>query len=178
MNPLPRCFSCGELLLRLIAGRGAGIGPMHNGTYGVGCVITPQTPAYICSECGTHEGRLRDSTQSSVIDGIVRPDPAQPPTAVPGTSANMQRRERTGSGRQLARRERLDVRKAYYHWEGTFFQRVREFPVALFDRYGYVVIKNRAEYLNHPRIGGNERTNIPAGIASFTGYRKMIRPAY
>lgn len=74
--------------------------------------------------------------------------------------------------------EGLDVRKAYHHLEGTWFQRVHEFPVALFDRHGYVVIRSQAEYLNHPKIGGSEKTNIPNGIASFPGYKTMSRPAY
>ena len=94
-----------------------------------------------------------------------------------GTS-HRSKRQRTASGRQLARREGLDVKKAYYHWEGTFYQRVNEFPVALFDQHGYVILKSRTEYLNHAKIGGNERTNIPDGIASFPQYTKMNRPAF
>ena len=87
-------------------------------------------------------------------------------------------RARTASGRTLALREGLTVAKAYYHWDGTWYQRVHDFPVALFDRYGYVVLESRLEYLNHPKISGLEKTNIPDGIASFTNYRKMARPAY
>jgi hypothetical protein len=32
--------------------------------------------------------------------------------------------------------------------------------------------------LNHPSVEGSEKTNIPKGIASFSGYKKMSRPAY
>jgi hypothetical protein len=88
------------------------------------------------------------------------------------------RRERTASGRQLASREGLNVKKAYYHWEGTWFQRVHEFPVALFDRFGYVILKSQIEYGNHPKVSGFEKTNIPSGISSFPTYKKMSRPAY
>ncbi|MBN4064932.1 hypothetical protein JYU04_04270 [Dehalococcoides mccartyi] len=93
-------------------------------------------------------------------------------------SSNSGKRDRSASGRKLAVRENLKVTKAYYHWEGTWFQRVREFPVALFDKEGYVIFNSEREYLNHPDVEGSEKTNIPKGIASFSEYKKMSRPAF
>ncbi len=93
-------------------------------------------------------------------------------------SGTRNRRDRSASGRKMAIRENLKVTKAYYHWEGTWFQRVHEFPVALFDRNGYVIFNTEREYLSHPDVGGSEKTNIPKGIASFRSYTNMDYPAY
>ena len=54
----PRCFSCGGMLLEVIFGRGSGFGPRPGGYYGVGCVITHETPEYVCAQCGRGEGLL------------------------------------------------------------------------------------------------------------------------
>jgi hypothetical protein len=179
MKPLPRCFSCGELFLRVVqGGRGARIGPMRNGTYDVGCVVTHETPKYICSGCGFPEGLFLDQSPESAEVGEPKLDEVMPTVSNLPIKLSQKKRDRTGSGRRLAQREGLNVKKAYYHWEGTFFQRVHEFPVALFDRYGYVVLSSQTEYLNHPKIAGIARTNIPSGIDSFPTYKKMRRPAF
>jgi hypothetical protein len=124
------------------------------------------------------QARAFEDTPNSVMRKIAGLDAG--PVYVDKQRANTPsgRRDRSASARQLVRQEGLDVRKAYYHWEGTWFQRVHEFPAALFDQYGYVVLKSRTEYLNHPKIGGSEKTNIPDGIASFENYTKMSRPAF
>ena len=93
-------------------------------------------------------------------------------------SGSRNRRVRSANGRRLAIRENLKVKKAYYHWEGTFFEPVHEFPVALFDEEGYVIFDSEHEYLNHPDVERGKKTNIPKGIASFSTYKKMSRPAY
>ena len=93
-------------------------------------------------------------------------------------SGSGNRRKRSASARRLAVRENLKVKKAYYHWEGIYFQPVFEFPVALFDRYGYVIFNTEREYLNHPDVRRIKKTNIPKGITSFLNYTKMSRPAY
>ena len=93
-------------------------------------------------------------------------------------SSARNKRDRSASGKRLSIRENLMVAKAYYHWEGTWFQRVNEFPVALFDRDGYVIFETERDYLNHPDVDGSEKTNIPKGISSFSSYKKMSRPAY
>ena len=176
----PTCFSCGQFLLEVVFGRGAGFGPMPNSTYGFGCVISHETPKYICGGCGLWEGRLFEDIPEPAVERIAKADAGRVTNSGSDsyTKRPRKRRERTSSGRQLARREGLNVKKAYYHWEGTFFQRVHEFPVALFDRFGYVVLNSQREYLNHHKISGKERTNIPSGIASFSTYKKMSKPAF
>ena len=47
-------------ILKDIFGRGSGFGLEAGGRYGVGCVITPETPEYVCSKCGRSEGLLRN----------------------------------------------------------------------------------------------------------------------
>ena len=124
------------------------------------------------------QARAFEDTPNSVMRKIA--GLTAEPVEVDTQSANASggRRDRSASARQLVRQEGLDVRNAYYHWEGTWFQRVKEFPAALFDRFGYVMLNSRTEYLNHPKIGGSEKTNIPDGINSFPNYKKMSRPAY
>lgn len=86
--------------------------------------------------------------------------------------------KRTGNGRALARREGLQVRQAFYHQDGTFFQPISEYPVALFDRYGYVVFPDERSCTARPEIRITEKTNIPVGISSLPGYRRMSRPTF
>ena len=124
------------------------------------------------------QAKAFEDTPNSVLRKVAGLETATVSKPGRSTGGPRNKRKRTSSGRQLARQEALDVRKAYYHWEGTFFQSVHEFPVALFDRYGYLVIQTQSEYLRHPKIGGLEKTNIPSGIASFSGYKRMKHPAF
>ena len=74
---------------------------------------------------------------------------------------------------KLAKKWKVNVKHQVYHWEGTFFENLKDFPGALFDLNGYVVITTEEEYQNsrHLRIG--QKLNVAEGISSIPGYQRM-----
>jgi hypothetical protein len=46
-----------------------------------------------------------------------------------------------------------------YDKQGKFWNRLRNFPAALFDSEGYVFFETELEYLNHPDLNVGEKTN-------------------
>jgi hypothetical protein len=63
--------------------------------------------------------------------------------------------------------------QCYFHKDGTWFNRLEEFPGALSDPHGYILFETESAYLNCPQIKVGEQTNVPGGIASIPGYIKM-----
>ena len=119
-----------------------------------------------------------EDTPNSVMRRIATLDTSDVDQSGANRLGSRNRRGQSARGSQLAIRENLKVKKAYYHWEGIFFEPVHEFPVALFDEDGYVIFDSEYEYLNHPDVERGKKTNIRKGIASFSTYKKMSRPAY
>ena len=79
----------------------------------------------------------------------------------------------TGRGRQLARRWGLRVAVAYYHQDGHFFHTAEAFPVACCDPQGYLLFRTRADYEGCAGLRRGVRVNVPGGIATVPGYRRM-----
>ena len=46
-----------------------------------------------------------------------------------------------------------------YDKQGKFWNRLRNFPAALFDSQGYVFFETESQYLNHPYLNVGEKTN-------------------
>ena len=46
-----------------------------------------------------------------------------------------------------------------YDKQGKFWNRLRNFPAALFDSQGYVFFETESQYLNHPDLNVGEKTN-------------------
>jgi hypothetical protein len=82
-----------------------------------------------------------------------------------------------GHGRTLAREWGVPVAPAgaaYYHRDGKWFMAPQVFPAAYFDDHGYVLFRARADYERSPWLRiGESRVNVPGGIASLPGYRRM-----
>ena len=97
------------------------------------------------------------------------------PTIRPRRRAGI-RAARPIRGAQLAAEEGLADHQAYYHRGGTWYQRVNRFPAVLFDPHGCVVFRAEEAYLNAPGVNVGEKTNIPSGLSSLPGYRRMKHP--
>jgi predicted CopG family antitoxin len=62
---------------------------------------------------------------------------------------------------------------ALYHQGGTFYENLHEFPGALFDPNGYVLFNTEREYNSCRYLNIGEKLNVPQGISSISGYRRM-----
>jgi 5-methylcytosine-specific restriction protein A len=82
------------------------------------------------------------------------------------------RRARSNSGRRLNEEWQVGAKHPLYHRDGTFYEQLREFPGALFDRNGYVVFSTEKKYLTAPGLHHGEKLNVPEGISSLHGYIK------
>lgn len=80
---------------------------------------------------------------------------------------------RTGFGRQLNEEWRINAAQAFYHRDGTWFNRLERFPGALCDPHGYLRLDTEEQYLNHPDIHVGTQTNVPGGISQIRGYQRM-----
>ncbi len=131
------------------------------------------------------QGRAFEDTPNSVLRRIAGLDNQVETDDTPESNAPRSASIRTFEGRtsrpvrgsQLADREGLSVKRAYYHHEGTWFQVPIEFPAALFDPRGYVVFETESEFRNTPGVEVGEKTNIHEGIWKLSKYRTMKHAA-
>src|SRR5262249_11501618 len=80
---------------------------------------------------------------------------------------------RSNSGRRLNQLWKVNARHALYHRDGTFYERLEEFPGALFDRDGYVLFETEVAFLSCPQLHIGQKVNVPAGINSIPTYRRI-----
>lgn len=80
---------------------------------------------------------------------------------------------RSGSGKELNDRWRVGAAQSRYHRDGTFFMPVDRFPVAFFDLNGYLVFRTETEYGECPHVHIGKRVNVPGGISSVPGYKRV-----
>lgn len=72
-------------------------------------------------------------------------------------------------GNELAKKLSLKVKQSLYSDWGNFYAVIKNYPCALFDKDGYIIIQNEEEVeLNNIKVG--KRTNIPQKISSLKGY--------
>jgi hypothetical protein len=67
----------------------------------------------------------------------------------------------------------INAAQAFYHCDGTWFNRLKRFPGALCDPGGYVRFETEAEYLNCPYLDVNVQTNAHQGIDQIPHYVRM-----
>ena len=86
------------------------------------------------------------------------------------------RRSPLATGDELIARWKIPAVQARFHRDGTFYEALTRFPAALCDRNGYVLFSNEPHYRNCPHLHIVEKVNVPAGIWSIEGYRKVNDP--
>jgi hypothetical protein len=69
---------------------------------------------------------------------------------------------------------KVGARQALYHKDGHWYNNLTTFPGALFDPDGYVVFKNEEDYLKCSFLKISKETNVPKGISSIPGYKRVI----
>jgi hypothetical protein len=76
------------------------------------------------------------------------------------------------SGKTLNRRWGVGAIHALYHKDGTFYEELKQFPGALFDRNGYVLFKTKTDYDAARGLRHGAKLNVPGGISSLIGYQR------
>lgn len=64
------------------------------------------------------------------------------------------------------------VQSRYSDW-GNFYGLVQSYPCVLWDRSGYIIFSNEDE-LKIPGVSVAKRINVPKGISSLNGYKRVI----
>ena len=90
---------------------------------------------------------------------------------------------RTGTGRKWSASGRellaqhiesglIDLRvvRAYYSKEGNVYSIPKEYPVALFDPRGFVIIESEKDITHSPRLRLNAMLDVSGGISSLDSY--------
>jgi hypothetical protein len=64
------------------------------------------------------------------------------------------------------------IQSRYSDW-GNFYGLVQSYPCALWDRSGYILFSNE-DALKIPGVSVGKRINVPKGISSLNGYKRVI----
>lgn len=78
------------------------------------------------------------------------------------------------TGRFLQRRWNIPAQHVLYREDGAWYHHLERFPGALCDPRGYVVFRTRDEYERHPGLSHGVELNVPGGIASLSGYVRVV----
>jgi hypothetical protein len=124
------------------------------------------------------QARPFEDSPNTVLRRVAGLDPAAVGTGVSADNGDPKRDDLTlrgerVTGDRLAKRWNVKVAHALYHRDGTFFENLQRFPGALFDPFGYVLFETAGDYEKSPFLRIGEKLNVPNGIASIPGYRRM-----
>jgi hypothetical protein len=88
------------------------------------------------------------------------------------------RRPPLTTGKALVRRWRLPVKQARFHRDGSWYEKLTDFPAAYCDCRGYVVFETEAEVQQTPglHVEPSKQVWVPNGILSLPGYRTADDP--
>ena len=86
-----------------------------------------------------------------------------------GANRNMNQRP----GRRLSREYGVEAAQSLYSGTGDWYGIPSNFPLALWDPYGYVVFRTEEEYLRSPYLQRGRRLNVPNGISSIPSYNRV-----
>ena len=82
-------------------------------------------------------------------------------------------RGRRITGDQLNRQFGLGARHALYHKDGTFYERLTEFPGVLCDPEGYVPYDSAQEFINDPKLSIGIKVNVHGGLNTHPRYKRF-----
>ncbi len=76
-------------------------------------------------------------------------------------------------GKAAAKAWKLEVKQARYSEWGNWYSKITEFPAALVDKSGYILLPNETA-LEHDGIHITKQINVPRGISSLPSYIRML----
>jgi hypothetical protein len=77
------------------------------------------------------------------------------------------------TGASLNRHYQLGARHALYHKDGTFYERLTDFPAVLCDLRGYVKYSSEKEFERDPKLHLGKKVNVPGGLSSHPRYERF-----
>jgi len=77
------------------------------------------------------------------------------------------------SSKYLAQLWGVNAAHSLYHKDGTCYDLLERFPGALFDANGYVLFPDKNDYRSCLYLRITQELNVPDGIASIPGYKRM-----
>ncbi len=77
------------------------------------------------------------------------------------------------TGDVLNHRFSLGARHALYHKDGTFYERLSQFPGVLCDPNGYVRYNNEHQFASDPRLSIGVKVNVHGGLNTHPRYDRF-----
>lgn len=75
------------------------------------------------------------------------------------------------TAQRLKKEWNVEVKHQLYSRNGTAYEKLKEFPGALFDQNGYIIFKTKEEYFRCPVVSINKKVSIHGGgISNIPGY--------
>jgi hypothetical protein len=87
-----------------------------------------------------------------------------------------ERNSRSDSGRQINVRYKLGGKHALYHKDGTFFEKLKDFPGFLADTDGYVWYRTEEDFVNDSYLDIRDKVNVRGKLANHPAYTKFRNP--
>lgn len=116
---------------------------------------------------------LATATSASLEVRAINPHDERVPRSTTRSSTPPSPTEERLNANILARRWKVNARHQLYHKDGTWYNRLKKFPGALFDPNGYVIFKTEKEYLTCPQVSVGEQTNVRPHLSAIAGYVRM-----
>jgi hypothetical protein len=82
-------------------------------------------------------------------------------------------KKRRVTGKKLNLQHRLGAKHALYHKEGTFYERLTEFPGVLCDTKGFVRYDSEHQFQNDRELSIGDKVNVRRSLALHPRYQKF-----
>ena len=123
-----------------------------------------------------------DDTPNAVLRRMAGLDATKPQRSPTSESSPVPSKNYPGRRRPLARGDGLIKRwnipalQARLHRDGHWYEHLNRFPAALCDPYGYILFETEQAFRNCKQINLGQQVNVPGGISSIPGYKKVDDP--
>jgi len=103
--------------------------------------------------------------------GRERPGTPKPPSV----SAPAAKPAKRVTGEWLNRAFNLEARHSLYHKDGTFYERLVNFPGVLCDPKGFVRYEDEEQFVQDAQLNIGEKVNIPRSLSAHPRYTRFPR---
>jgi hypothetical protein len=79
------------------------------------------------------------------------------------------------NGKILNRKWNVGAKHALYRKSGDWYHCLEQFPGALFDPTGYVLFKDKKEFLSSPHLQIKHDVHVPNRISNIPNYVRVVK---
>jgi hypothetical protein len=79
------------------------------------------------------------------------------------------------NGEILNQKWNVGAKHALYRETGDWYHCLEQFPGALFDLNGYVLFKDKEEFLSSPYLQIKSDVHVPNGISNIPNYVRVLK---